>query len=103
MEKLNYDKGYKERLTTRKRENEVLHKNTLEYKSQMHTKQQDFESELKVKQRKRQPFNAKINEQSLANATKFHHAREQAEAGETMVDLDQQAMHIAEEEEGYLD
>jgi len=49
MEKLNYDKGYKERLTTRKRENEVLHKNTLEYKSQMHTKQQDFEAELKVK------------------------------------------------------
>jgi len=33
LEKLNYDKGYKERLTTRKRENEVLHKNTLEYKS----------------------------------------------------------------------
>lgn len=39
MDKLNYDKGYADRLNTRKRENEVLHKNTLEYKSQMHTKQ----------------------------------------------------------------
>jgi hypothetical protein len=39
MGKLNYDKGYMDRLNTRKRENEVLHKNTLEYKSEMHAKQ----------------------------------------------------------------
>lgn len=38
MDKLNYDKGYKDRLNTRKRENEVLHKGTLEYKSEMHMK-----------------------------------------------------------------
>ena len=28
-EKLEYDKGYQERLTVRKQENEMLHKNTL--------------------------------------------------------------------------
>ena len=65
MQKLTYDKGYKDRLNTRKRENEVLHKNTLEYKSMMHSKQKDYENELKVKERKRQPFNAKINEMSM--------------------------------------
>lgn len=43
MAKLNYDKGYMDRLNTRKRENEVLHKNTLEYKSEMHAKQQEQE------------------------------------------------------------
>ena len=53
MDKLNYDKGYKDRLNTRKRENEVLHKGTLEYKSEMHMKQKAFEGELAVKQRKR--------------------------------------------------
>jgi hypothetical protein len=53
MDKLNYDKGYKDRLNTRKRENEVLHKGTLEYKSEMHMKQKNFEGELNVKQRKR--------------------------------------------------
>lgn len=38
LEKLKYDKGYGERLATRKKENEVLHKNTLEYKTTMHEK-----------------------------------------------------------------
>ena len=33
VSKLEYDKGYADRLNTRKKENEVLHKNTLEYKS----------------------------------------------------------------------
>jgi len=33
VQKLEYDRGFKERLNTRKKENEVLHKNTLEYKS----------------------------------------------------------------------
>ena len=42
LEKLSYDKSYQDRLQTRKKENEVLHKNTLEYKSQMHAKQQEF-------------------------------------------------------------
>jgi len=36
--KLEYDRGYTDRLNTRKRENEVLHKNTLEYKSSQHEK-----------------------------------------------------------------
>lgn len=38
LEKLKYDKGFGERLATRKKENEVLHKNTLEYKTTMHEK-----------------------------------------------------------------
>lgn len=39
LEKLEYDRGYTQRLDTRKRENEVLHKNTLEYKASQHEKQ----------------------------------------------------------------
>jgi hypothetical protein len=39
LDKLKYDKGFEERLSTRKKENEVLHKNTLEYKTTMHEKQ----------------------------------------------------------------
>jgi hypothetical protein len=38
LEKITYDRGYQERLTVRKKENEVLHKKTLQYKSNMHTK-----------------------------------------------------------------
>ncbi len=38
MEKLEYDKGYSERLETQKRENEVIHKGVLEYKTEMHEK-----------------------------------------------------------------
>ena len=38
VQKLEYDQGYKDRLNTRKRENEVLHKNTLEYKASQHEK-----------------------------------------------------------------
>ena len=72
--KLTYDKGYEERLQTRKKENEVLHKKTLEYKSGMHDKQRLFEENLKETSKKRQPFNAKINEHSLALAT-AHKAR----------------------------
>ena len=33
LNKLEYDKGFTDRLNERKRENEVLHKNTLEYKA----------------------------------------------------------------------
>ena len=39
LEKLEYDHGFTDRLNTRKRENEVLHKNTLEYKASQHEKQ----------------------------------------------------------------
>ncbi len=70
MEKLEYDKGYSERLATQKRENEVIHKGVLEYKSDLHERQTRFEEQAKVNKLKRNPFNAKINEQSLANATK---------------------------------
>ena len=71
LEKLEYDRGYKDRLNTRKRENEVLHKNTLEYKASQHEKQQDHEMKLKEAQRKMNPFVAKVNEQSLAKATAY--------------------------------
>lgn len=71
LSKLEYDRGYTDRLNTRKRENEVLHKNTLEYKATMHEKQQHAENGLKEAQKKRNPFVAKVNEQSLAKATIF--------------------------------
>lgn len=58
-------------MNTRKRENEVLHKNTLEYKASQHEKQQASEGALLEAQRKRNPFVAKVNEQSLAKATAF--------------------------------
>jgi hypothetical protein len=32
IDKITYDRGYAERLVTQKKENEVLHKKTLEYK-----------------------------------------------------------------------
>lgn len=62
IDKLDYDRGYADRLNTRKRENEVLHKNTLEYKATQHEKQQAAESSLVAAQRKRNPFVAKVNE-----------------------------------------
>jgi len=70
LEKIDYDRGYAERLVTQKKENEVLHKKTLEYKQGMHQKQKDFEDNLKEVEKKRKPFNTKINEMSMANATK---------------------------------
>ena len=48
----------------------MLHKNTLAYKQQMHEQQRDFEGSLKDQANKRHPFNTKINQMSLANATK---------------------------------
>jgi hypothetical protein len=36
--KISYDRGYNERLTQCKKENEVLHKSTLEYRNRMHDK-----------------------------------------------------------------
>lgn len=66
MEKLKYDKGFEQRMKTRKKENEVLHKNTLEYKTKMHEKIAEFENNLAADTRKRNPFIAKVNEKSLA-------------------------------------
>ena len=71
LNKLEYDQGYANHLNTRKRENEVLHKNTLEYKASQHEKQQAAEATLREAQKKRNPFVAKVNEQSLAKATMF--------------------------------
>ena len=71
VNKLEYDQGYAQRLDTRKKENEVLHKNTLEYKAAQHEKQQAAEGTLRAAQKKRQPFVAKVNEQCLAKATVF--------------------------------
>lgn len=62
MDKLEYDKDFTERLESKKKENEVVHKGILEYKSDMHGDQRDFASQLKVNNHKRNPFNAKINE-----------------------------------------
>jgi len=50
----------------------------LEYKTDMHERQKQFEEEAKVTKLKRNPFNAKINEQSLQNATKMKERRESA-------------------------
>lgn len=66
VSKLEFDKNYKDRLNTGKKENEVLHKNTLQYKAGQHEKQMQFKEDLRTKQRKMNPFVAKINEQSLA-------------------------------------
>lgn len=71
QDKIDYDKGYKERLETRKMENEILHKEVLEYKAEKYEKQKDQEVTLKVKQQKMNPFKEKINQESKANATKF--------------------------------
>lgn len=79
LEKLNYDRDYTDRLNTRKRENEVLHKNTLEYKASQHEKQKLAEQTLVEAQKKRNPFVAKVNEQSLAKATAYRH-KQQAKA-----------------------
>ena len=71
QDKIDYDKGYKDRLETRKMENEILHKEVLEYKTDKYEKQKDQEVTLKVKQQKMNPFKEKINQESKANATKF--------------------------------
>ena len=81
MTKLEYDKGYQERLETQKKENEVIHKGVLEYKSDMHQRQTDFKEQSMIAKQKRNPFNAKINEQSLANATKVKERRAAQEGG----------------------
>lgn len=54
----------------------MIHKGVLEYKSEMHEKQKTHENSLKVQQQKRNPFNAKINQQSINNATKAKEKRD---------------------------
>mmetsp|Transcript_4320 Transcript_4320/g.5235 ORF Transcript_4320/g.5235 Transcript_4320/m.5235 type:complete len:183 (+) Transcript_4320:319-867(+) len=71
QDKMDYDKGYKNRLETRKMENEILHKEVREYKTSKYMKQKDQESGLKTKMIKMNPFKEKINKESLENATQF--------------------------------
>lgn len=68
LAKITYDRGFADRLTAQKKDNEVLHKKTLEYKQNMHEKQRVFEDNLKETTVKRLPFNAKINQMSLEKA-----------------------------------
>jgi len=42
----------------------------LEYKTDMHEKQKEFEQQQKINSMKRNPFNAKITQMSMQNATK---------------------------------
>ena len=42
----------------------------------MHEKQKEQETKLRIDKDKRNPFNAKINQQSLANATKHKERKE---------------------------
>jgi AAA15 family ATPase/GTPase len=84
MTKIVYDRGFAERLVTQKKENEVLHKKTLEYKQNMHEKQKTFADNLKEQEMKRKPFNAKINQMSMANATATRLRREGRNPGETL-------------------
>ena len=61
MAKITYDRNFAERLSTQKKDNEVLHKKTLEYKQNMHEKQRNQKHNLQETTAKRLPFNAKIN------------------------------------------
>lgn len=98
LEKINYDRGYQDRLVVRKKENEVLHKKTLEYKSNMHAKQQEFEKELREKTLKRNPFNAKINEMSLAGATQKKRRNNLGESTEYIIEGSPGAAHEFEDQ-----
>lgn len=61
-----------------------MHKKTLEYKQNMHEKQKTFSDNLKEAEMKRKPFNAKINEMSMANANATRAKREGRNPGETL-------------------
>ena len=71
LAKLEKDKAFDEKLQSQKKENEVIHKGVLEYKTTMHERQKESEMKLRMDKDKRNPFNAKINQESLANATKL--------------------------------
>lgn len=53
----------------------------------MHQKQVDFEADLSVKLRKHKPFDAKINEESLAKATAYRAKNSIKQMKETSYDL----------------
>ena len=97
MEKLEYDKGYSERLENQKRENEIIHKGVLEYKTEMHEKQRVYEAKIKVNKDKRNPFERKINEQSLANATKLKE-KKAAKAADGNYDFYNQNMRMSNDD-----
>lgn len=97
IDKITYDRGYAERLVTQKKENEVLHKKTLEYKQGMHSKQKEFEENLREIEQKRKPFNAKINEMSMANATAQKQKRMGGGQGDNTME------YLIEEQEGAYD
>jgi len=52
----------------------------------MHAKQKDFEQELREKTLKRNPFNAKINEMSLAGAEKKKRKNNLGDSTEFIID-----------------
>ena len=71
VEHVRKTQSYREQVETKKRENEILHKGDLAYKTQMYQKQRKFEDGLADTQAKRRPFNQKINDQSVTNARTF--------------------------------
>ena len=64
-------KAYKQTLEQRKQENEVLHKQDLQYKTMMYRQQKEQEEDLKVTQAKANPFKDKINKESIAKANTY--------------------------------
>mmetsp|Transcript_7213 Transcript_7213/g.6321 ORF Transcript_7213/g.6321 Transcript_7213/m.6321 type:complete len:108 (+) Transcript_7213:2093-2416(+) len=97
---MTYDKGYQERLQTRKKENETLHKGTLAYKTSMHDREKEFYEHVKENNAKRNPFNAKINQESLQRATRMK--EKQMMAGMQMMEYEY-GMEDMENEGGLLE
>lgn len=107
--KIEFDKGYKGRLETRKMENEILHKEVLEYKNTKYAKQRIQEETLKTKQAKMNPFKNKINQESIANATKVQKRKQrqtmrqaQIEASEFSASADHENYAMEDEMDGGL-
>lgn len=63
----------------------------------MHSKQKEFEENLKEIEQKRKPFNAKINEMSMANATALKQKRMGGGQGDATME------YLIEEQEGAYD
>lgn len=94
QKKITYDGGYKGRLETRKMENEILHKEVLEYKTTKYAKQKIQEENLKTKQQKMNPFKDKINKESIANATKIQKRKQ----GNTMKQINEESEYAGTHE-----
>jgi hypothetical protein len=101
MAKLEYDKDFGDRLGTKKKENEVLHKQILEYKGDRQMEQKEFENNLKTTMHKKHPFNTKINQQSMENATRVKEKKQRKNNGGTGVDIYNQGYD--DEEMGGID